>query len=137
MKIKIEKLNGKQHMEARNEEGGAVRMDGTTGIGGLEGGLSPMQMLLAGIGGCSAIDIMNILEKQKQNLKELKVEVEGDRQKKETYSEFSTIHLHFILRGELSKEKVERAIELSIDKYCSVSKVLEKTSGITHSYTIQ
>lgn len=137
MKITIDRLNEELHFEARNEEAGAIRMDGTRSIGGLEGGFSPMQLLLAGIGGCSAIDIIGILKKQKQPLKDLRVEVDGDRQKKDTYSEFKSIHLHFIVTGDLDKKKVERAINLSIGKYCSVSKVLEKTSAITHSYTIQ
>jgi len=137
MKITIDKLAEAQHMQAQNETGGAIRMDGSQSIGGLEGGISPMQLLLAGAGGCSAIDIVNILEKQKQPLEDLQVEVEGDRQTRDTYSEFTTIHLHFIFTGDLDEKKVERAISLSINKYCSVSKTLEKTSTITHSYTIK
>ncbi|MCW9708030.1 OsmC family protein [Fodinibius salsisoli] len=136
MKITIDHLKDR-HMEAANEEGGLTRMDGSTSIGGLEGGFSPMQLLLAGAGGCSSIDIMNILEKQKQDLQDLKVEIEGDRQKKDTYSEFTTIHLHYIFTGELDEAKVERAINLSLDKYCSVTKTLGKTSEITHSYEIK
>lgn len=136
MRITIDHIED-QHMEAKNEEGGKIRLDGSRNIGGLEGGISPMQLLLAGIGGCSAIDIIGILEKQKQNLEDLKVEVDGDRQKKDTYSEFTTIHLNFIFTGDLEAKKVERAINLSLDKYCSVSKTLEKTSEITHSYEIK
>ena len=135
MKITIDQLE-KTHMEAQNEEGGLVRMDGSTSIGGLEGGFSPMQLLLAGIGGCSAIDIIGILKKQRQNLENLQVEVDGDRQPKDEYSEFKTIHLKFIFTGDLEESKVERVINLSLDKYCSVSKTLEKTSKITHSYQI-
>lgn len=135
MKVIIDQLEG-THMEAENEEGGLVRMDGSTSIGGLEGGFSPMQLLLAGVGGCSAIDIIGILNKQRQDLKDLTVEVDGDRQSKEEYSEFRTIHIKFIFIGDLDESKVERAINLSLDKYCSVSKTLEKTSQITHSYEI-
>lgn len=123
-------------MEAANEEGGQIRMDGNTQIGGLEGGFSPMQLLLAGIGGCSAIDIIGILEKQRQELQDMRVEVEGDKQKLDTYSEFKSINLHFVFEGELDPKKVERAIDLSLNKYCSVSKALEKGSEITHSYEI-
>lgn len=136
MKVTVKKLEKELHMEAENEEGGLVRMDGKTQIGGLEGGFSPMQLLLAGIGGCSAIDIIGILEKQKQDLQDLQVEVNGDKQKKETFSEFKSIHLNFIFSGDLDPNKVERAIDLSINKYCSVSKALEKGSKITHSYEI-
>lgn len=124
-------------MEAANEEGGKIRMDGNRKIGGLEGGFSPMQLLLAGIGGCSAIDIIGILEKQKQPLEDLQVEVDGDRQSTGTYSEFKTIHLKFIFTGGLDPKKVERAIDLSLNKYCSVSKALEKSSKITSSYEIK
>ena len=96
-----------------------------------------MQLLLAGIGGCSTIDIIGILKKQRQQLEDISVEVDGDRQKTGTYSEFKTIHMKFMLKGDLDPAKVERAIELSIDKYCSVSKALEKTSEITYSFTIE
>ncbi|HEX6981682.1 MAG TPA: OsmC family protein [Balneolaceae bacterium] len=136
MKVTVNQLDG-THMEAQNETDGKIRMDGSVGIGGLEGGFSPMQLLLAGIGGCSAIDIIGILEKQRQDLKGLEVEVEGDKQSKGTFSEFTTIHLNFIFTGELDKGKVERAIDLSLNKYCSVSKTLEKTSKITSSYEIR
>ncbi len=136
MKITIDHLK-EQHMEAANEEGGLIRMDGSTSIGELEGGFSPMQLLLAGAGGCSAIDILGILKKQKQDVQDLKVEIDGDRQKKDTYSEFTTIHLHYIFTGTLDEAKVERAINLSLDKYCSVTKTLEKTSEISHSYEIK
>jgi putative redox protein len=137
MKITIQKLEKEMHMEAANKQGGKIRLDGNTQIGGLEGGFSPMQLLLAGIGGCSAIDIMGILEKQKQPLDDLQVEIEGDKQSTGTYSEFKSIHLKFIFTGDLDEKKVERAIDLSLNKYCSVSKALEKGSEITSSYEIQ
>lgn len=136
MKITIDHLKD-MHMEAQNEEGGVIRMDGSTEIGGLEGGFSPLQLLLAGIGGCSAIDIVGILEKQKQDLEDLQIVVDGDKQKNGNHSEFTTIHLNFIFTGDLEPKKVERAIDLSINKYCSVSKALEKGSEITHSYEIK
>lgn len=136
MKVTVQKLDKDLHMEAANEQGGLIRMDGNTEIGGLEGGFSPMQLLLAGIGGCSAIDIIGILEKQKQDLQDLRVEVDGDKHKKDTYSEFKTIHLKFIFTGDLDPKKVKRAIDLSINKYCSVSKALEQGSKITHSYEV-
>ncbi|WP_138431588.1 OsmC family protein [Fodinibius saliphilus] len=136
MKITIDQLDS-THMEAANEEGGLLRMDGSTSIGGLEGGFSPMQLLLAGVGGCSAIDIIGILKKQRQDLEDLSVEVEGERESVDEYSEFTKIHIKYIFAGDLDESKVERAINLSLDKYCSVSKTLEKTSEITHSYEIK
>lgn len=138
MKIDVNWLGEGQHFESENETNGKIRIDGSNSIGGLEGGLSPMQLLLAGAGGCSAIDVINILEKQKQKLTSLKVEVDGDRQNVEgaSHSEYKTIHMHYIFEGELDPKKVERALKLSITKYCSVSKALEKGSEITYDYEI-
>ncbi|MTI89608.1 MAG: OsmC family protein [Balneolaceae bacterium] len=138
MNISVNWLGTDQHMEATNEEGGSIRMDGTTSIGGLEGGMSPMQLLLAGIGGCSSIDVLSILSKQKQEVEKLDVEVKADKQKVEnSFSVFKTIHMHFILEGDLNPKKVERALKLSITKYCSVSKALEKSSEISYDYEIR
>ena len=138
MNITVNWLQKDFHMEAANEEGGKIRIDGNTQVGGLEGGISPMQLLLAGIGGCSAIDVISILEKQKQEPTNLTVEVNADKVKlKEGYSEFKKIHLQFKLSGDLDTKKVERALNLSITKYCSVSKALEKGSEISYDYTIE
>jgi len=137
MNVTVNWLQKDFHMEADNEEGGKIRMDGNTEIGGLEGGMSPMQLLLAGIGGCSAIDVISILEKQKQELDNLIVDVDAEKVKmKEGYSEFKKIHLHFKFSGNLDVKKVERALKLSITKYCSVSKALEKGSEISYDYSI-
>lgn len=137
MKITINRLNDAVHMEAKNEDGIALQMDGTDEIGGVNGGFRPMQMLLAAAGGCSAIDVVGILQKQRQNPDELKIEVTGDRVDVGTYSEFKSIHIHFIFKGNhLNENKVSRAIDLSLTKYCSVSKTLEKTAIITSSFEI-
>jgi len=137
MAITVRKLENDLHFEAENEKGGKLRMDGNNTIGGLEGGLSPMQLLLAGIGGCSSVDVLNILNKQRQQVEDYRVEITADKQSVGTYSEYKTINLNFILEGDLDEQKVERAIELSINKYCSVSKALEKISKISYSYEIK
>ena len=138
MKIDVNWLGKDFHFEAENDTKGKIRIDGNNEIGGLEGGLAPMQLLLAGVGGCSAIDVLHILEKQQQQVDSLKVEVDGDRQEVEgaSHTEYRSIHLHFILSGELDPKKVERALKLSITKYCSASKALEKGSDITYDYEI-
>ena len=123
-------------MEAVNEDGVSVHMDGTPDIGGKNLGFRPMQMLLAAAGGCSTIDIIDILRKQRQDLNDIKVEVTGERVSKGNYTEFSTIHLHYTLSGDLNEKKVARAIELSLSKYCSVTKTLEKTAKISCSFDI-
>ena len=136
MKISIQRLNDAVHMEAKNEDGVTLQMDGTGEIGGINGGFRPMQMLLAAAGGCSAIDVVGILKKQRQNPDDLKIEVTGERVNVKEYSEFKSINIHFILKGDLDEKKVARAIDLSLTKYCSVSKTLEKTAKITSSFEI-
>ncbi len=138
VKVDVNWLGSGMHFEAGNEEGGLIRIDGNTNDGGLNSGMSPMQMLLAGAAGCSAIDVISILEKQRQNLETLSVDVTGDRVKLDAgYSEYKSIHLHFKLSGDLDEKKVARALELSITKYCSVSKALEKTSKISYDFEIR
>src|SRR6056297_58426 len=136
MKISIQRLNDAVHMEAKNEDGVTLQMDGTGEIGGINGGFRQMQMLLAAAGGCSAIDVVGILKKQRQNPDDLKIEVTGERVNVKEYSEFKSINIHFILEGDLDEKKVARAIDLSLTKYCSVSKTLEKTAKITSSFEI-
>ncbi len=137
MKITIQRLNDAVHMEAKNEDNVTLQMDGTGEIGGINGGFRPMQMLLAAAGGCSAIDVVGILKKQRQNPEDLQIEVTGERVSVGDYSEFRSIHIHFILTGNLDENKVARAIDLSLTKYCSVSKTLEKTAKITSSFEIR
>ncbi len=137
MKISIHQLEDDEHFEASNESGGKIRLDGSGTVGGLEGGISPLQLLLAGVGACSAIDIAGILKKQKQELKAFEIEVTGDRRRRETYSEFESIHVRYIFTGDVDPKKAERAIDLSLNKYCSVSKALEKATEIESSYEIR
>ncbi|MCL4157996.1 UNVERIFIED_CONTAM: hypothetical protein GTU68_064015 [Idotea baltica] len=95
-----------------------------------------MELMLAGIAGCSSIDIGLILTKQKQVLEDLEVKVEAEREKDKTPALFTDIHVHFILKGNIDENKAKRAVELSMDKYCSVGKILEKTANITYSFEI-
>ena len=137
--VTIKRLNDAVHMEATNETGVSLQMDGVDSIGGINAGFRPMEMLLAAIGGCSAIDVVMILGKQKQNPDQLIVKVEGDRVDVEgaNHSAFKTIHVHFELGGaHLDEKRVARAIDLSMNKYCSVAKALEPTSTITSSFEI-
>lgn len=137
MKISIKRTDNNFQMEAVNEDGNKLVMDAASGIGGHNTGFRPMQMLLAAVGGCSAIDVILILKKQKQEIESFEIEVEGEREKTEKdYSLFKDICIHFIIKGKVDKEKAERAIKLSIEKYCSVSKTLEPTARITHKLTL-
>jgi putative redox protein len=137
MKIVLKRLNDACHLEARNEEGNSVDIDGSPSVGGENKGFRPMQLLAAGAGGCSSIDIISILKKQRQDLKDIEVIVDAEREEGKTPSLFRTIHIHYILTGILNEEKVKGAINLSLQKYCSVVKTLEKTATITSSYEIR
>jgi putative redox protein len=137
MKITLERQNGTVHLQAFNEDGASIDIDGSPSLGGKNKGLRPMQLLLAGIGGCSTMDIINILNKQKEPLDDIRVVVDGERQQDKVPSLFEQIHVHFILKGDLNEKKVKRAIDLSMNTYCSVSKIIEKTARITYSYEIK
>lgn len=136
MKINIKRLNDKFHMEASNEDGNTIQMDSAPDIGGEGKGMRPRQMLLAALGGCSAIDVLLILRKQKAEILDFNVEVEGHSEKVQDYSLFRDITLHFKVKGTVEYEKVERAVKLSIEKYCSVSKTLEPTAKINYKITL-
>ena len=123
-------------MQAQNEEGQSVELDGSAAIGGVGGGMRPMQLLLASLGGCSTIDVISILTKQKQTLEDIQVEVDGERDEEQVPAVFKTIHVTFKLTGDLDQDKVSKAVSLSMDKYCSVAKMLEKTATITYDFTI-
>jgi putative redox protein len=136
IKIELNRLNDAFHMEAVNEQGKSVHIDASPDIGGTNQGMRPMQLLLAAFGGCSSIDIINILKKQKQPLKDLKVTITGEREKDVVPSLFTEVHAHFKFYGQLDAEKVQRAVSLGVEKYCSVAKTLEHKAKITYSFEI-
>ncbi|MGD9328378.1 MAG: OsmC family protein [Cyclobacteriaceae bacterium] len=137
MRIILERQNQAVHLQALNEDGARIDIDGAPAIGGENKGLRPMQLLLAGLGSCSTMDIVSILNKQKQDLADIRILIDGNREKGKTPSLFEDIHVHFILAGNLDEKKVKRAIDLSMNTYCSVSKIIEKTARITYSYEIK
>lgn len=137
IKIELNRLNDAFHFSAENESGVIVHLDSSPDSGGTNQGMRPMQMLLAAMGGCSAIDIIGILNKQRQPLKDLKITVTGEREKDAVPSLFKKVHAHYRFFGDLDSEKVEKAINLSIEKYCSVSQTLEKAGArITYSFEV-
>ena len=136
MKITLKRLDDDFHMEAVNEEGCKIETDGAPKIGGHNKGLRPMQLLLAAAGSCSSIDIILILKKQKQHLKDLEVEVTAEREQGKVPSLFTDIHIHFKFFGDILDAKAKRAVDLSIEKYCSVVKILQETAKVTSSYEV-
>lgn len=135
MKIEIERVNDAVHLEARNEQGTVVHMDGSPDIGGQELGARPMQLVLMALGGCTSMDVLSILKKMREEVKGYKVSVEAERAQEHPMV-FTKIHVHYSFEGKLKKENVQKAIDLSMDKYCSVTHMLNKTADITHSFEI-
>ena len=136
MQVRIKRFDKDYGFEAVNDRNNKLVMDTGADFGGHGQGFSPMQTLLAAIGGCSAIDIVNILKKQKQEIESFEMIVDGDREKDATPSPFTSIHIIYHLHGNIDKEKAQRAADLSIEKYCSVSVMLEKTAKITYEVRV-
>ncbi len=136
MKITLERLNQAVHFVARNEEGSTIEMDGSPEIGGEGKGVRPLQTLLMGLAGCSSIDVVTILQKMRQPLDDIKVTVSATRRENEVPSIFETIQIDYQLYGDLQPDKAQRAVELSMEKYCSVTRILEKTATINYSFSI-
>lgn len=136
IKVELERVDGNHAMEAVDAKGNVVRMDAGPDDGGRDSGFRPMQMLLAAMGGCSSVDVISILRKQREDLKDIKITVTGEREKGAIPSLYTEVHAHFRLYGNLNPEKAEKAIALSVNKYCSVAKTLEKTAKVTYSFEI-
>jgi putative redox protein len=116
--------------------GHAVVMDGPPESGGRNLGIRPMEMLLLGMGGCTAFDVVMILKKARQAVTDCVVEMEAERAATDPRV-FTRIHVHFVVTGSgLSDKQVARAVELSAEKYCSASIMLSKAVAITHDYEI-
>jgi len=117
--------------------GHTVVMDGPPGGGGRDLGIRPMELLLLGMGGCTAYDVVHILKKARQPVTDCVVELVAERAETEP-KVFTRIHVHFVVTGNGVQDKqVERAVELSAGKYCSASIMLGKVAEITHDFEIQ
>jgi putative redox protein len=125
MKISLKRVDDAFHFEAKNEDGKTVHMDAAEKMGGHNQGVRPMQMLLMSLAGCSGIDVINILKKQKQQVDDFQVEVEGEQEKLQDVAKiFTAIKIQFQLKGGIDPGKAKRAVKLSMEKYCSVEKTL-------------
>jgi putative redox protein len=135
MKARIKWLD---HMSFVGESGSghSIVMDASPDDGGRNLGVRPMETVLLGLGGCTAIDVMMILQKARQQVEDCILEISAERAA-EVPKVFTKIHLHYRVKGrDLSAKQVERAINLSAEKYCSVTKMLEKTAQITHDFEL-
>ena len=136
MEIKLIRKSGKFNFEAENETGKTVELDAKPAIGGEGKGFRPMEMLLIGLGGCSGIDVVNVLTKQKEPLNDIKISINATRKDEEMPPIFDVINIHFELYGELNEQKVERALNMTFDKYCSVSNILSRSATINFTFAI-
>lgn len=120
-----------------SETGHAVVLDGAPEAGGRNIGMRPMEMLLIGMGGCTAFDVVTILKKSRQNIVDCVAEIDATRAD-EVPKVFTRIHVHFVVTGkELNPSQVERAVKLSAEKYCSASIMLGKSVEITHDFELR
>jgi putative redox protein len=136
VKVEINRIDADFRMEAVNDKGNSIVMDAGPNDGGHDSGFRPMQLLLAALGGCSAIDLIAILRKQREPLKDVKITVTGERETGVVPALYTEANIHFKLFGDINRDKAERAIALSVEKYCSVAKTLEKSAKVTHSFEI-
>jgi putative redox protein len=136
MKATVRWLEGRAFV-GESGSGHAVVMDGPPGQGGRNIGIRPMEMLLIGTGGCSAYDVVEILEKARQKISDCRVELSAERAEA-IPAVFTRIHLHFVVSGpDLKPAQVERAVKLSAEKYCSASIMLGAAGVVvTHDFEI-
>ncbi len=135
VKVELERVNDYAAFDAKDENGHIVKIDTKPEVGGQNYGVRPMQLLLMGLGGCSGVDILSILKKQRQEVKKFSISIEADREPGVEPSLWTDITVLFKLEGNIEQEKAEKACALSMDKYCSVAATLNK-SGSTIKWKV-
>ena len=138
MEVVLNRLDQDFHFEAKGSSPIPVHIDAAEGIGGHNAGARPMELLLMGLGGCTAIDVILILKKQRQVIDDFQIRVSGDREKIEgtEKSPFNQINIQFELKGQIDGNKALKAIQMSMDKYCSATAQLEPSATITHTLVL-
>ena len=136
MKTRVKWIDGMAFM-GESGTGHALVMDGAPENGGRNLGPRPMEMLLLGLGGCTAFDVVMILQKGRQPIEDCQVEIEAERAEDHP-KVFTKVHMRYLVKGRgLSADAVHRAVELSVDKYCSATHVINKTAAMTHEVVIE
>lgn len=133
MKIILNRINDDYLFECTNSVGNSILLDNLSASENSKG-VSPMESLLMAVAGCSGIDMVSILKKQRQEITDFKAEVEGERVEVDEAKPFKTIMVKFFVEGNIDSKKAERAAALSFEKYCSVSKTLEP--NVTVNYEV-
>ena len=122
--------------ETSDEQGNTVKTDTSIENGGTNFGFRPMQLLLAALGSCSGIDLVSILKKQRQEIRDLKIEINGERENNVTPSLWKEIHVNFIVWSDAEPDKIKKAADLSMEKYCSVAETLRRGGTVITWQTI-
>ncbi len=128
--ITLKRIDNNYNFETFDEAGQSMKMDIPEDQGGHGNGVRPMQALLSALGGCSGVDVVMILKKQKETLDHYEMVISGERAVGKEPALWETIHIVFKLKGSMSKEKAEKACALSIDKYCSVAATLRAAGAV-------
>lgn len=136
MKVELNRLDDDYHFELKNERGHITHIDNKTEFGGHDLAPSPMEYLLMGVVGCSSIDVISILKKQRQKIDSYRAEIEGARKEIGGAKPFKEIKVTIYLEGEIVPEKAQKAAQLSFEKYCSVSKTIEPTATVTYEVIV-
>ena len=135
MKARVSLLEGVS-FAGTADSGHRVVMDGPPEFGGQNKGTRPMEMLLIGLGGCSAFDVVHMLRKARLDMTGCEVEIEAERAP-DVPKVFTRIHMHFVISGtNIPESRVRRAVELSAEKYCSAALMFSKVAQVTHDYEI-
>lgn len=135
-KVTVKQVEGLTFAAYGEKTGHWTMMDSLKHLGGNEGATSPMELLLMALGGCTAMDVASILTKMKQPFDDIQVEVKGTMQP-EHPNAYTDIHMHYVVKGKVDPERVEHAIDLSQNKYCSVSATLRTGVSFTRSLEIK
>ena len=138
MQVELKRVDDAFHLEATGQSKVVTHIDAGENIGGHNAGSRPMELLLMGLGGCTSIDVILVLTKQKQVIEDYRVVVSGEREKIEgtEMTPFTKINVHFELKGNIDPKRLERAIKLSMEKYCSATAQLQPSAEITHTFEI-
>ena len=136
MVVEINRVNDAFHFQSFGKTDVPINIDASPDIGGIDAGARPMELLLMSLGSCSAVDVILILKKQKQTIDDFKMSIEAGRVENQIPSVFKSINICFKLTGAIDENKLKRAIELSRDKYCSVSAMLHDTVDIKYTYEL-
>ena len=138
MEVILKRLDDDFHFEGMGTSSVPVHIDAAEGIGGHNAGARPMELLLMGIGGCTAIDVILILKKQRQAIEDFQIRISGTREKIEGTEKtpFREINIQFELKGAIDGNKALKAIQLSMEKYCSATAQLEPSATITHTLVL-